>query len=233
MEWAAPPALSCVALVPYPEDMRIILVRHGETAWNAEGRLQGHLDIPLAESGQQQAVCLASRLADQPITRAVASTLSRARQTAEIALGPRAGLVTFDPGLRELNHGAWEGLKIPEVAERFAESSRAWRETPHLARPDGGETLQEVLDRAWPALVRGCEGLGAEDTLLVVTHDIVVRVILARVLGLPHAQVWRFRLAPTSVSLLEGPGPDALSILRVNDASHLYPLFGEAVHRRL
>lgn len=213
--------------------MRIILVRHGETAWNAEGRLQGHLDIPLAESGRQQAACLASRLADQPITRAVVSTLSRARQTAEIALGTRASLLAFDPGLRELNHGAWEGLKITEVAERFSESSRAWRETPHLARPDGGETLQEVLERAWPVLARGCKGLQAEDTLLVVTHDIVVRVILARVLGLPHSQVWRFRLAPTSVTLLEGAGPDALSVLRVNDASHLYPLFGEVVHRRL
>lgn len=213
--------------------MRIILVRHGETSWNAELRLQGHIDIPLSEEGLRQAGALGQRLAAQPVARAVASPLARARQTAEGALGGRDLPLVLDEGLRELNHGLWEGLRVPEVAERFPETSRQWREAPHLGRPDGGESLQELRARVWPALVRACEGLGAEETLLLVTHDGAVRVILAEVLGLPHARIWNFRLAPTSLSLLEGPDPDHLTVVRVNDASHLYPLFGEAVHRRL
>lgn len=213
--------------------MRIILARHGETAWNAEGRLQGHLDIPLAETGIQQGQALGRRLEGVGLDRAVASPLSRARQTAELALGGRPLTLELHEGLRELNHGLWEGLRVHEVAERFPDTSRAWRETPHEARPDGGESLQEVQDRAWPVLEAVTAGLGREETLLVVTHDVVVRVFLARILGLPHARIWTFRLAATGLSLLEGEDLDRLAVLRVNDASHLHPLFGEAVHRRL
>ena len=97
----------------------------------------------------------------------------------------------------------------------------------------GGESLQQVLDRAWPALERACDGLGASDTLLVVAHDAVNRVILCRVLGLPLARLWRFRQAPTTLNLLEGPSVDALEVVRLNDCSHHTPLFGEAVHRAL
>ncbi|HEY4582675.1 MAG TPA: histidine phosphatase family protein [Lysobacter sp.] len=213
--------------------MKIILARHGETPWNAEGRYQGQEDIALSPVGEAQAAALALRLADVPISRAVASPLSRARRTAEIALGERAPMLGTDPGLMEIAHGEWEGLLASEIRTRDAERLAAWRDSPHDVLMPGGESLQHVLDRAWPALARACEGLGDHDTLLVVAHDAVNRVLLCRALGLPLAHLWRFRQAPTTVNLLEGPSVDRLDVVRLNDCSHHTALFGEAVHRAL
>lgn len=213
--------------------VRILLVRHGETPWNQEGRQQGRRDIALSELGRSQARALGSRLADQPLTRAVASPLARARETAEIALGDRKTLLALDPGWMEIDHGAWEGLLQEEIEARFPEDQLAWRLTPQVARPTGGEGFSEVLTRAQDSLRRACSGLGEEDTLLVVTHDGVTRALVAWVLGLPFARIWSFRQAPTAINLLEGPDPEHLTLVRLNDASHINPLFGEANHRRL
>jgi len=215
--------------------VRLLLARHGETPWNAEGRYQGREDIPLSPKGESQARALGERLRELRIDRAVASPLSRARRTAEFALGPeRAAMLTLDEGLLEIAHGSWEGLLAAEIRERDPERLRAWRETPHeVLMPDGGESLPQVAARAWDALLRASDGLGGDDTLLVVAHDAVNRVLLCRVLGLPLAQLWRFRQAPTTLNLLEGPGPETLEVVRLNDCAHHTPLFGEAVHRAL
>ena len=215
--------------------MRILLARHGETPWNAEGRYQGQRDIALSEVGEGQARLLGQRLASVPIHRAVSSPLSRARRTAELALGEaRAAQLQLDKGLQEIAHGDWEGLLAAEIRERDPNRLRAWREAPETVQmPGGGESLVEVLDRAWPAFARACEGLGADDTLLVVAHDAVNRVILARVLGLPLSRLWSFRQAPTTINLLEGPSANALEVVRLNDCNHHTALFGEAVHRAL
>ena len=215
--------------------MRILLARHGETPWNAEGRYQGQRDIALSATGEGQARALGERLRELPITRAVASPLSRARRTAELALGEaRAGLLTLDPGLAEIAHGDWEGLLASEIRARDPERLRAWRESPATVQmPGGGESLGDVLARAWPAFAAACEGLGEADTLLVVAHDAVNRVLLCRILGLPLARLWSFRQAPTTLNLLEGASVDALEVVRLNDCQHHTPLFGEAVHRAL
>lgn len=215
--------------------MRILLARHGETPWNAEGRYQGQRDIALSEVGEGQARLLGQRLAGVPIHRAVSSPLSRARRTAELALGEaRAAQLQLDQGLQEIAHGDWEGLLAAEIRERDPNRLRAWREAPETVQmPGGGESLVEVLDRAWPAFARACEGLGEDDTLLVVAHDAVNRVILARVLGLPLSRLWSFRQAPTTINLLEGPTANALEVVRLNDCNHHTALFGEAVHRAL
>ena len=213
--------------------MKLILARHGETPWNAEGRYQGQSDIPLSPVGEGQARALGERLRDVPITRAVASPLGRARQTAEFALGERRAILSTDPGLMEIAHGTWEGLLASEIDARDPDRLQAWRVTPHEVLMPQGESLQHVFDRAWPALERAAEGLGADDTLLVVAHDAVNRVLLCRVLGLPLAHLWRFRQAPTTLNLLEGPDVDHLDLVRLNDCAHHTPLFGEAVHRAL
>ena len=214
--------------------MKILLARHGETRWNAEGRYQGQRDIPLSEVGEAQARLLGERLREVDVTRAVASPLSRARRTAELALGePRAAQLRFDDGLQEIAHGEWEGLLASEIGARDPDRLRAWREAPETVLMPGGESLQQVLDRAWPALGRACEGLGADDTLLVVAHDAVNRVLLCRILGLPLSRLWSFRQAPTTLNLLEGRDLDHLEVVRLNDCQHHTPLFGEAVHRAL
>jgi probable phosphoglycerate mutase len=214
--------------------MRILLARHGETQWNVDGRCQGQgFDIPLSETGRTQARRMGARLTGLPILRALASPLLRARQTAELALGERAGLLTFDDRLMEINHGQWEGLLPDEVRTGFPELTRAWRETPEQVQLPGGESLAAVDARAWPAFQAACGGLGAEDLVFIVSHDAVCRTLLCRVLGLPLARVWSFRQASTCLNLLEGPDLDHLQVVRLNDASHLTPLFGEEVHRRL
>ena len=99
--------------------MKIILARHGETPWNAAGRYQGQIDIPLSETGEAQAAKLGDRLRDVTITRAVSSQLARARSTAEAALGEnRKHILRIDPRLQEIAHGDWEGLLAQEIAER-------------------------------------------------------------------------------------------------------------------
>jgi len=214
--------------------VRIILARHGETQWNVDGRHQGQTcDIPLSPAGRAQALALGRRLAEAPIARAVASPLLRARETAELALGDRAPMLTLDPRLVEISHGEWEGRLASEIQAEQPELRRAWRETPHLVTLPGGESFRDVETRAWPALRDACGGLGEEDTVLIVTHDGVNRALLARILGLDLSRVWIFRQAATCINLLEGIDLEHLQVARLNDVSHINNLFGECVHRKL
>jgi probable phosphoglycerate mutase len=215
--------------------MRVILARHGETPWNAEGRYQGQRDIPLSPTGIEQAQALGQRLAGVHIDRAVASPLARAQLTAVLALGERASMLQLDEGLREIGHGDWEGLLSSEIGERDGHRLQAWREAPEtvMMPGPGGESLRQVAERAWAAFARACEGLHADETVLVVAHDAVNRVLLCRVLGLPLSRLWAFRQAPTTLNLLEGLNVDSLELVRLNDCQHHTALFGEAVHRAL
>ncbi|WP_313927223.1 histidine phosphatase family protein [Pseudoxanthomonas sp.] len=214
--------------------MRILLARHGETPWNAEGRYQGQIDIPLSPVGEGQAIALGQRLKDVRIDRAVASPLSRAQRTAQLALGEsRADMLLTDPELQEIAHGEWEGLLASEIQDKDPARLLAWREEPDTVLMPGGESLRQVLDRSWRGLARAAEGLGDDDTLLIVAHDAVNRVLLCRILGLPIAKLWTFRQAPTTLNLLEGPTVDQLEVVRLNDCAHHTPFFGEAKHRAL
>lgn len=214
--------------------MRILLARHGETAWNAEGRYQGQEDIPLSETGEKQARRLGERLRDVRIDRAISSPLTRTYHTAQFALGElRSSMLMLDNGLMEIAHGSWEGKLAAEIEAEDGVRFRAWRETPEKVKMPNGESLKQVAERAWPAFAGACEGMEPDETLLVVSHDAVIRVILCRVLGLPLSRMWAFRQAPTTLNLLEGPDVDSLEVVRLNDCSHHTLFFGEAVHRAL
>ncbi len=214
--------------------MRILLARHGETPWNAEGRYQGQIDIPLSPVGEGQANALGLRLKDVRIDRAVASPLARAQLTAKLALGDaRADMLQTDADLQEIAHGEWEGLLASEIQDKDPARLLAWREEPDTVLMPGGESLRQVLDRSWRGLARAADGLGDDDTLLIVAHDAVNRVLLCRILGLPIAKLWSFRQAPTTLNLLEGPSVDQLEVVRLNDCAHHTPFFGEAKHRAL
>ncbi|MDR2871446.1 MAG: histidine phosphatase family protein [Xanthomonadaceae bacterium] len=214
--------------------MRILLARHGETPWNAEGRYQGQIDIPLSPVGESQARALGERLRDVSIARAVASPLSRARSTAEFALGAeRVGMLTTDPDFLEIAHGEWEGMLSSEIQQRDPVRLKAWRDEPDTVLMPGGESLRQVAERSWRGLIRAGEGLGDNDTVLIVAHDAVNRVLLCRILGLPISKVWTFRQAPATLNLLEGPDVEHLEVVRLNDCAHHTVFFGEAVHRAL
>jgi phosphoserine phosphatase len=213
--------------------MNILLVRHGETAWNREGRYQGRTDIPLSDVGKAQVAALGQRLAEIRIHSAYASPLSRARVTAEAILGARDIPLNLDPGLMEISHGEWEGKLASDVEISHAEMFGVWRTRPGRASPagPGAESLGDVETRAWAVLERVCEGLGAEDTALVAAHDAVNRVIVCRVLGLPLERIWSFRQAPAALNVLSGPSIAELQVVRLNDSDHVAPLLQEAKHR--
>ena len=104
----------------------ILLIRHGETAWNAKKRLQGHLDIPLNEEGERQALALGRALRDESLDVVFSSDLQRARQTAHAIAAPRGMQVLLDRGLRERCYCAFEGMLYGEIKQRYPESYAAW-----------------------------------------------------------------------------------------------------------
>jgi len=215
--------------------MNILLVRHGETTWNREGRYQGRTDVPLSDVGRTQVAALALRLAGVPIALAVTSPLARARSTAEAVLAGRPLPLELDGGLVEISHGGWEGQLASEVERTHGEMFGIWRTAPSRNAPagPGAETLGDVEDRAWPVLERVLARLGTDDTALIAAHDAVNRVLLCRVMGLPVERLWTFRQAPATLNVISGASADRLQIVRLNDAEHVAPLLGEAQHRAL
>jgi probable phosphoglycerate mutase len=215
--------------------MNILLVRHGETEWNREGRYQGRTDIPLSATGQAQVRALGERLKSVEIKLAYASPLARAKNTAEAILAGRTTPLQLDAGLLEISHGGWEGLLAGDVELSHAEMFGAWRSLPgrHAPAGPGAETLGDVEVRAWPVLDRVCEQLGPDDTALIAAHDAVNRVLICRVLGLPLERIWSFRQAPASLNVLAGPSIAELQVVRLNDAEHVAPLLREAQHKAL
>ena len=126
---------------------RLLVIRHGETAWNTEGRIQGHTDIPLNDKGRWQAERLAQALASEDLDAIYASDLDRARNTAQ-PVADAAGLpLQLNARLRERHFGRHEGFTQVEVAAQWPEEGRRWRERDPSYGPEGGETLQSFYDR--------------------------------------------------------------------------------------
>src|SRR5947209_9607942 len=130
---------------------QLVLVRHGETEWNRDQRVQGHLDVALSERGIEQAQRLARWLTGEPIDALYSSDLQRARVTAEILAGGRLP-VRLEPRLREGRFGVFEGLTAAEITSAYPEEYRAWREDAVRHRPPGGETLEDLQLRCVAAL---------------------------------------------------------------------------------
>ncbi|MEU3222469.1 histidine phosphatase family protein [Streptomyces sp. NPDC006976] len=167
---------------------RIVLWRHGQTAWNLERRFQGSTDIDLTESGFAQARRAARLLASLKPDTIVASDLRRAAATAA-ELAAVTGLdVTYDPGLRETYAGAWQGLTHEEIVERYGEQYAAWKRGEPVRR-GGGELETEVADRAAPVVLAHADKLPDDGTLVVVSHGGTIRTTIGRLLGL-EAHHW-------------------------------------------
>ena len=136
----------------FPQPTRILAIRHGETAWNVDTRIQGHLDIPLNDTGQRQARRLAAALADEPLQAIYSSDLSRAHQTAT-ALAQAVGLgVQPVAGLRERSFGHFEGRTFREIEAQWPDQAQRWRQRDPEFCPAGGESLTSfyarVIDQA-------------------------------------------------------------------------------------
>lgn len=170
-----------------PGPRHLLLLRHGQSVWNAEGRWQGQADPPLSELGESQAMEAAGRLADVGFAGVVASDLVRARRTAEIMAG-RLGLsdVRLDPGLREIDVGDWTGLTRDEIHARWPGMLAAWSDGRALSTP-GGETRTHLAERAQATLGRLAAAASPGDRLLVVSHGALIRTLDRILTGEPVA----------------------------------------------
>ena len=151
---------------------RLVLTRHGRTAWNAEGRFQGHSDPPLDSTGRLQALELAARLAPLRPALVVSSDLHRARSTAQPLAEACGARVEVDPDLREVYLGGWEGLTRQEAEARFPDEYRAWA-SGRPARRGGGETEYEAGRRAASAIGKAMQG--QPGLVVVMSHGLVLR----------------------------------------------------------
>ena len=182
--------------------MRLYVVRHGETRWNLENRFQGWADQPLSERGEKQAVEAARMLVAVPFDAAYSSDLSRARRTAEIILDGRGLEAVPVKGLREMDIGNLDGLVVTEIEERFPDLLKAWREDPQSVTMPGGETLEQVSERAWAAVEPIVERHRGE-TVLLVAHHTINKTIICRTLGIPLAHFRTLRQPPCAISVID------------------------------
>jgi broad specificity phosphatase PhoE len=182
---------------------QVVLWRHGRTAWNVEGRVQGQSDIPLDEVGHAQARDAAARLATLRPHRILSSDLQRARDTAAY-LGAAAGIeVELDERFRELNFGAREGLTWHEAWEQMPDGMRAWVDGDETQIPDS-ETHQQAGDRFADGLRAALPSLPDDGVLVVVAHGAVLRTGICTFLGIPQAHWGTFgALNNCSWSVLE------------------------------
>jgi len=172
-------------------DTTFYIIRHGETAHNAAGRLQGHVDVALAERGRQQAAAAALVLKGRPVAQLYSSDLLRARQTAEI-IGDQLGLpVQLEPRLREVNVGDWGNLTAAEIQAKHPEVLGQMRRDPEHTRYPGGESYGELANRVMEALT-DLATAHAGQTVAVVTHGGALRAIMSRQLGYAWSQRDRF-----------------------------------------
>jgi probable phosphoglycerate mutase len=155
----------------------IYLIRHGETDWNRDRRIQGQSDTPLNETGREQSRLLGQRLADVPFELAYSSDLTRTIETARLILEPRSIDVTTDVGLRERAFGEWEGGTADEVARAYPERWAAWRSGARDVSPPGGENQIELERRVTRALDE-IIAVNHSRTLLVVSHGGAIQATL-------------------------------------------------------
>jgi 2,3-bisphosphoglycerate-dependent phosphoglycerate mutase len=198
-----------------------LLVRHGQSTWNREHRIQGQLDPPLSEEGRRQAERVGLRLAGRRFAGFYSSDLKRAFQTAH-AIQAATGLVPEPmPGLREIFLGEWEGLRTEELAERFPEAWASWNEEPDWDLVPGGEGAEPFETRVVAAVDSIFERHHHGD-VVVVTHGGVIQIALHRVIGRASRGLFPFKIQNASISVIE-KRDHRLIIGGVNDTSHLDP----------
>ena len=196
---------------------RLLLVRHGETVWNADEVYRGRSEVPLSATGRRQALLLGGRLADYGVTALYTSPLIRARETAE-AIAQAARLTArVEEELTDLDCGEWEGLSDREVKERYPDIRRAWLGRPHLVRLPGGESLDEVSARVGLVLERVLAGPGV---VVLVSHRVVHKVAICALLGLDNSRFWEVRLDVAGITEFECSSSHSVLVSH-NDTCHL------------
>jgi broad specificity phosphatase PhoE len=213
--------------------IRIILVRHGRTAWNegpAQGRrFRGIIDLPLADEGLIQAEVTARRLADEPLDAVYSSPLQRAAHTAQIIAAAHGLPVQTLPGLGSMDYGDWAGQLDTDVARRWPELYRQWRQEPFGVQIPGGESAAALRERAMAAVQ---EALGRHtdgDTIVLVSHQVVTKTLICALAGLPNLAFWQVRQNLCNLSTFDyDPRQQTFTLVGCNDTCHLDPTLPRA-----
>jgi len=196
--------------------VRLLLVRHGQSVWNAERRFQGATDVALSDLGRAQAEALGRALGGYRVAAAYVSPFRRAVETAELALaGTGVPLIPLED-LRELSLGAWEGSTVDEVRSQEGDPYLAWLRAPKDCPPPGGEPLDAVLARVERAVARITAAHPDGDDVLVVAHGGVISVYACHLLGASFNDLWRLRIDNASLTVARPP-----RIVSLNDTTHL------------
>jgi phosphoserine phosphatase len=215
------------SLRPNHQGVRLLLVRHGETEWNRQGRFQGQIDVPLNDNGRQQATLAGAFLQEVEIDFAVSSSMLRPKETAEIILRFHHHNIKLElvDDLREISHGLWEGKFEKEIDEEFPGELERWRTIPGVVQMPEGENLEQVWERSaycWQKIVQSASENQLK-TGLIVAHDATNKTLLCHILGLSPENFWNFRQGNGAVSVIDYPGgPNGLPVLQaMNITTHL------------
>ncbi len=182
---------------------RIILIRHGETNWNKEGRFQGQIDIPLNDKGKEQASKASKYLEEIEFTKAFSSSMNRPYETAKIILKNNNIQIEKIESLVEISHGLWEGKLEDEIKQTWPEMLRDWHEKPESVTMPEGESIKQVYDRAISAWNNICNSQKENDTTLLVAHDAVNKTLLCHILGLSYSNIWMIKQGNGGITVID------------------------------
>lgn len=199
---------------------RLFLIRHGATVLSAEDRFAGSTDAELSEEGRAQVGRLAQRLAGESLAAVYCSPLKRAVDTAASVAEPHGLVLVREPGLREISHGRWEGMRRSEVETRLAEEYASWEADPLTFPPAEGESGLAVMARALP-VIRDIVTRHPGQSVAAVSHKATLRLVICAVLGI-DARGYRDRLdqSPACLDILDFKDPVRARLMLFNDTSH-------------
>lgn len=199
---------------------KIYLIRHGETEWNREGRSQGcSNDIPLSEVGLKQAEAIGKRLKSESIDLFFSSSLTRAFQTASEIARHHNKEVLIQKEFVEISFGEWEGLRFDEIKEKYIDIYKVWRDTPHIAKVPGAESLLEIRERSMNKLMEILKSNSSRN-ILIVSHGITIKVLIASIMGIDLANLHKIRQDNTALNIFEYKDNNFHTCL-INDTCHL------------
>lgn len=197
--------------------MQLILIRHGETLWNKEKRVQGKSDIELSEAGLEQARRLAVSLKHEDIAAIYSSPLKRARQTADVINGYHGRTIEMHEELMEMSMGDFEGFSFEDLMARESVFLRRWIADPAAVRMPKGETLEELQNRAWPRIEKI---IAKEENALVVSHNFTIAAILCRLKNINLSEFRSACVGNASKTVLTIQNNET-RIVAMDDQSHL------------
>jgi broad specificity phosphatase PhoE len=197
----------------------ILLIRHGETAWNRRRVFRGTYDVPLNDNGREQAGLVGKALQEFRIGAAYTSPLARARETAEIALSGQDISPSVAAGLTDFDYGDWTGLTEVEVSGKWPQEHSAWVSRPETLRVPGGSTLREVYDASYAAMERAALKHPSQ-TVVLFAHRVVNKLLALGALGLGLDRFGFIRQDNCCLNEFVRR-EDGYVICRLNDTSHL------------